>query len=136
MCYVPGILFYVQCDVLRLLLLSILNVSPLTLLVARQEMASGIYKIKISFQQSPVPKTCDKRGKIGQLDKKSIERHTFISTIEPRVEREQRACTAVNRACSSNSPDEYAMRTLCERLLYTYLTQATTYLNLTYQCAW
>ena len=34
--------FYVQCDVLRLLLLSVLNVSALTLLVARQEMASGI----------------------------------------------------------------------------------------------
>lgn len=118
MCYVPGILFYVQCDVLRLLLLSILNVSPLTLLVARQEMASGIYKIKISFQQSPVPKTCDKRGIIGQLDKKSIERHTFISTIEPCVEREQRACTAVIRACRLNGPDEYANTRIREHSLY------------------
>jgi len=36
-----------------------------------------------------VPKTCDKRGKIGQLDKKSTERHTVISTMEPCVETEQ-----------------------------------------------
>ena len=56
-----------------------------------------------------MPKTCDKRGKIGQLDKRSIERHTFISTIEPCVEREQRACTAVIRACRLNGPDEYAV---------------------------
>jgi len=36
--------FYVQCDVLRLLLISVLSVIALTHLVARQEMASGIFK--------------------------------------------------------------------------------------------